>query len=144
MGKSTRAETTNRINNVYDKLVSGWTQPAVVAYGIETWGVSEGAVRKYIQKANIAISKFAEEYREHAFEINLAKRSDLYRMALEDDDKRLALEVARDESKLLGLYAPEHSKIQSQNIEVDIKTLTDDQIKRLANGEDVLTVIADK
>jgi hypothetical protein len=140
--KSTRAETAKRVNNIYDKLISGWTGPLIVKYGMETWGVSEGAVRKYIKTASESVAKFADGYREFALQINIAKRAELYRMALEDNDKRLALEVARDESKLLGLYAPERSQVQSQNIEVDLDSLEDEQLKRLASGEDIVEILA--
>jgi hypothetical protein len=140
--KSTRAETAKRVNDVYDKLLSGWTNPAIVKYGKKTWGLSESGVRKYIKTAIESVAKFADGYREFALQINIAKRAELYRMALEDNDKRLALEVARDESKLLGLYAPERSQVQSQNIDIDLNGLDDDQLKRLASGEDIVDILA--
>jgi hypothetical protein len=132
--KSTRAETAKRVNNIYDKLISGWTGPLIVKYGMETWGV--------LKTASESVAKFDDGYREFEIQINIAKRAALYRMALEDNDQRLALEVARDESKLLGLYAPERSQVQSQNIEVDLDSLEDEQLKRLASGEDIVEILA--
>lgn len=39
--------------------------------------------------------------------------------------------------KLLGLDAP----VKTQNIEIDLSKLTDDQLARVANGEDVMQVV---
>lgn len=144
MAKSTKAEALNRVNNIYDKLITGWISSEIVSYGIETWGVTEAAIRKYIKKANKIIVENATDYQKQALLINLAKRANLYRLAMEENDKRLALEIARDESKLLGLYAPAQSRIEQTNIEVDLNSLTDDQVKRLANGENIANIMIEK
>ncbi len=34
-------------------------------------------------------------------------------------------------------------QVQSQNIEIDISSLTDDQLKRLASGEDIAKILSD-
>ncbi len=35
-------------------------------------------------------------------------------------------------------------QVQSQNVEIDIASLTDEQLKRLANGEDIAKILSDK
>jgi hypothetical protein len=35
-------------------------------------------------------------------------------------------------------------KIESQNIEIDLSDLTDDQLKRLANGENIASILSEK
>jgi len=49
------------------------------------------------------------------------------------------------ERRYFGSYGKQtKQQIQSQNIEVDLSTLTDEQIKRLAAGEDIAAILADK
>jgi len=50
------------------------------------------------------------------------------------------LRIMARRAKLLGLDAPLHS--QSQNLNIDVTQLTDEQLDRIANGENPVSVMA--
>ncbi len=139
--KSNLAQVEQRIRIVYELLLSDTPYVDVVRHGSQEWGVSRRMIDKYAQKARLLIFEEAAQMRQNAMEKHLAQRALLRYKALKDGDKRLAFEILKDESKLLGMYAPD--KTHATNIDVNLSELTDEQLSRLAAGEDIAKILAD-
>ncbi len=78
--------------------------------------------------------------RENALEKHLAQRALIRNKALKENDKRLAFDILKDETKLLDLYPTPANK--NLNIDIDLDQLTNEQLERIANGDDPFSVIA--
>jgi len=75
---------------------------------------------------------------QNALEKHLAQRALIRNKALKKGDERLAFDVLRDETKLLGMYP----NTTNRNLNIDLAQLTNAQLERIANGEDPLDVVA--
>jgi len=139
-GRSTDAETIERVNKIYQLLIQGWHRPEILQFGVKTWGISERSVDEYIRYANTDIKKNAEAKQKRALNYMLNRHSDLISRAYTEGNLRLALDVDREDAKLMGLYAPE----KSSNLNINLNELTDEQLERLAKGENVYSVLANK
>lgn len=110
--KPTAAEYQKRINEVYLALINGSNREEIVQYASKKWGVVARSADDLIARARKRLDEEAAEYRATAMAEHLAARRQLRKQASQDKDRRLMLEVLRDEAKLLGLYEPE--KIQQE------------------------------
>lgn len=102
--KASKAAIEQRIELIYRLILDGWETTAIIQNGtVKGWGVKERQIFVYLKRARQRMKKELAQYREVALEEHIAARRKLRREA---SDGRLALEVLRDEAKLLGLYAP--------------------------------------
>lgn len=107
MGKPTKAEYEQRITEIYDLLLDGASRSEIHQHAAEKWGANERSADALIAQARQRIEADAAAYRASAFAEHIAFRRKLRREAQQSGDGRLALEAARDESKLLSLYDSE-------------------------------------
>lgn len=142
MPKATNGVKKLRIRAVYELLISDTPRPDIMQYSANNWGLTTRQTDKYIAWANEVIAEEASRIQTKAFEQHLAKRAALRHKALKDGDARLAFEILKDESKLLNLYPAKESKVT--NLDVDLSQLTDDQLQRIAQGDDPASVMVDK
>lgn len=138
--KPTKAQTEKRVRVVYELLLSDMPRVDIVQYCANTWVIKTRAADSLIKKANELIVEEAARLRENALEKHLTQRALIRFKALKDGDKRLAFDILRDETKLLDLYPTSTNK--NLNIDIDLGQLTDEQLERIANGDDPLAVIA--
>jgi tRNA A37 threonylcarbamoyladenosine modification protein TsaB len=110
--KPTAAEYQKRINEVYLALINGSSRQDIHRYASKKWGANDRSTDALIARARKRLDEEAAEYRATAMAEHLAARRQLRKQAAQDKDKRLVLEVLRDEAKLLGLYEPE--KVQQE------------------------------
>ena len=82
------------------------------------WGLGEAQADRYIAEANALIAVEAAKAREENYNEQVAFRRMLRKRAMSADDARLALDVAKDEAKILDLYPAE-----KHQVEVEEKTL---------------------
>lgn len=93
-----------RINTVIQYILEGYRVYEIKELVTKQYGVSYREVDRYLARARkFIIADFAST-REEALAEALAMRQNLYKEALENGDKRLALEVLKDIAKLRGLY----------------------------------------
>jgi hypothetical protein len=134
--KASAATIDQRIELIYRLILDGWESTAIVQNpSVKGWGITDRQIRQYISRARTRMKKELAKYRKVALEEHIAARRKLRREA---SDGRLALEVLRDEAKLLGLYAPE----KKERLNVDLGNLTTEQLERIAQGEDPIHVLA--
>lgn len=111
--KASAATIDQRIELIYRLILDGWESTAIVQNPtVKAWGLKNRQVWAYISRARTRMKKELEKYRKVALEEHIAARRKLRREAT---DGRLALEVLRDEAKLLGLYAPEKREISGRD-----------------------------
>ncbi len=142
MPKATKAQKNSRTRAVYELLLSDTHRTDIMQYSANNWGLTTRQTDTYISWANDLISEEAARIKTKAFEQHLAKRGMLRHKALKAGDMRLAFEILRDETKLLGLYPAKERTVT--NLEVDLGQLTDDQLQRIAQGDDPASVMVDK
>lgn len=138
MAKPTAAQKKIRIRAVYEMLLGNYPRPDILQYCAEKWGVKERGADYYIAEATALIEQEAAKHQSHYFELNLQQRHYLHNKAVKDSDWRLAHEIIKDEAKLLDLYPAE----KKSNFNIDLSDLDDNQLERIAGGENILTVLA--
>ncbi len=95
-----------RIRAIYELLLADSPRGDIIRYCYEKWRVSSKTVDNYIQSASALIIEQAVGMQQNALEKHLAQRGLIRNKALKKGDDRLAFDVLKDETKLLGLYAP--------------------------------------
>lgn len=105
--KPTAVEYQKRINEVYLALINGSSRDEILGNARAKWGVERAAADTLIARARKRLDEEASEYRAMAMAEHLAARRHLRSQAAQARDRRLVLEVLRDEAKLLGLYETE-------------------------------------
>ena len=134
--KASAATIDQRIELIYRLILDGWESVAIVQNKtVRDFNVKERQIRRYIQRARDRMDKELEQYRVGALSEHIAARRKLRRDAKRAKDK---LDILKDEAKLLGLYAPD--KLQQLNL--DLGSLTTEQLERIAQGEDPINVLA--
>ncbi len=109
--KSTEAEYETRVRAVYELLLSGMPRPDIIQHAAENWDVESRQTSSYIRSARAELKKHSELIKKDAMTMAIARREALYYLAMDNNDFRLALEVDKELSKLLGLYEPAKQEI---------------------------------
>ena len=105
--KATKAEVGNRINQVADMILQGFTRGQILQFVTEktAWGISERQTDYYIRKARDKFEEEAEINRRYELGRALKRLDDLYRRDMAIQDYKAALQVQKERSTLTGLYA---------------------------------------
>ena len=104
MGANNNAVVAARVTELHARLLDGWSSTAAVRDAAERWHVSERTAWSYLRRALDQIERDAAEARKAAYAETLMALRSLRRHATLAEDWRLALDVLREEAKLLGLY----------------------------------------
>lgn len=112
--RTTKAEKNKRIEKITEMLTQGFTRAQILQFSSEktNWEVSERTIDTYIAEATIQIEMLAEAASQYELGRALARLDDLYRRNMAIQDYKAALQVQRERSKLLGIYAPD--KVEQQ------------------------------
>ena len=143
--KATKAQNLQRMRVVYEMLLSDTPRPDVLQYAAKNWGIATRTTDMLIRKANNLIIEEANRMRENTLEKHLAQRALIRHKALKDGDKRLAFDVLKDETKLLGLYAPtklEHTGPEGgpvQTVGYTVEEWRKEQDRRLVEVSEMMT-----
>lgn len=136
MGQSTHGQTKMRVEYVRRMILAGDSYTVICQNVSAKYGISEKTVAYYITKAKKIIEEDLKQAREDTLAEHVSHRRYLRSLAHGKKDYKLELEIVRDEAKLLGLYT---DQIQSVNIDVD--SLTDEQVDRILKGEPIADVL---
>ena len=142
MAKATNGQKKLRIRQTYELLLSDTPRADILEYGGKNWGVRRSAVDGYIAAANQMIEAESALMQAEAFAQALAKLKAMRHSALKAGDPRLAFDITREINKLQNLYPAKESKVT--NLDVDLSQLTDEQLQRIAQGDDPASVMVDK
>lgn len=102
--KSTAVELINRVNEIKEQMLLGYTRYDVVRYGTEKWGVSERQIEDYMSKANAILDEINMLEAKDNLKLLTSNMWKIFRKALEEGDRRHASELLREIGKLRGLY----------------------------------------
>jgi hypothetical protein len=102
--RADQATVERRLDYLYQELLRGERPTQLVQFASVNWNVTTRQVWNYIKRVNTIIKKEAEKYRASAFEEHLMTRRRLRKEANDFGERRLELEVLKDEAKLLDLY----------------------------------------
>lgn len=127
--KATKAQAAQRVRAIYELLLTDTPYIDIVRYVSSNWGVGSRMADNYIKKANDLIVEEAARMRENALEKHLAQRALLRNKALKEGDKRLAHEILKDETKLLGLYpANKHELTGAEGEPIKVIRVPDNEL----------------
>ena len=102
--KSTRVEVDERVNIVFNLILSGITRRGICQYAAKNWDLSERQTDRYIQEANDEFRHIASRDRELTFGKATARLEHLYARAIQNREYRQALAVEREIIALYGLH----------------------------------------
>jgi hypothetical protein len=106
-GKSTRAETQKRVDEVLQLRLHGAELPDILQYAAEkAWCVKERQLRTYIARADRLMAEILNRNRDQLFGRHVMQRRAIFARCMKINDYKTALQVLRDEAQLEGLYAP--------------------------------------
>ena len=123
-------ETFRRVEAVVRMLAHGWRVPNVVQTISGSWGITSRQAYYYCRKARAQLELLAKERMANALERGVADRNELRREAHEAGDRRLVLDVLKDEAALLGLYAPTKIAPTTPDGASEYSGLSDTQLNR--------------
>lgn len=107
MGKSSKAETDQRVQEVLKLTLAGAEFPEIQQFARQQgWDVSERQLRRYIECAYRDVAQLSERDTDQIKGRQLMQRRVLFARAMKLGDIRTALSILQDEAKLLGLYPP--------------------------------------
>ena len=108
--KATHAEIEERVTVVYTLLIRGASREEILRHGSETWSLTTRQVEDYLARARKRFEELAAYVREEEIGRARAQLHDLYGKNMKVQDYKAALQVRKDLSELLGLYAPKTEK----------------------------------
>lgn len=137
---------TKFIESTIQKLEEAIKLGAVYEHACNYAGISYQTFRNWILEGEKAKSGKKKEFYariKKAEGIATSKWLEMIEEAAENGNWQAA--AWKLERRYFASYGKQtKQQIQSQNIEIDLNDLTDEQIKRLASGEDITVILADK
>lgn len=107
MAKATRAETQQRIQQVYRQLLAGSSRVQIMQFAAKKeWAVKNRQIDTYIRRATDMMVVDSEFHRKAEFGKALARLNLQYRTCLKDKDQKTLLAVQKEINALLSLYLP--------------------------------------
>jgi hypothetical protein len=109
MPRSTKAETEQRIEQVYKLLLGGAAFPDIREFACaseQNWAVTDTQVRRYMTEAHRRIKERYEARADYSFSKHMLRREQLYAHAVGAGDFGTALRILDSEAKLEGLFPP--------------------------------------
>lgn len=103
MGKGTRVQIEERINEVYMLLLQKEPTQKIWAYATKKWGISNRQCDRYIASAHQRMIDDLKKDRHLLLAKAIAERNDLYRLARKEYKYFTCLQIADSRDKLLGL-----------------------------------------
>ncbi len=140
MPRCTKAQQRERARAVMELLLSDTPRADILEHARKTWVITRGQTDKYIAAASEMIRVEGDKLCHQAFALHLVKLSYSRHSALKAGDSRLAFDILRDLAKIQNLYPPKEKKIQT--VDIDLSKLSNEQLQRISNGEDPVTVAA--
>ena len=113
-GQADKETVRRRVEEIYHLLLRGGSLSETVQNSSKSWGVSVSQGYEYARRARALIKKEAARVRKEAFDEHLIARRRMRKEAHDADDKRLAFDILKDESKLLDLYPAERHKQEGE------------------------------
>lgn len=121
--KCTHFQSAERVNIVLKYICRGWGFHKIVHYCLQyhqDWGVDEGAIRRYWNKANNLRVKNVTLNRDFHLNNSIARLTDIYEQYIEKDEMDKALEVESRLQDLLSLKeAYGHQFLNNQNTSIE-------------------------
>lgn len=109
--KSTRAEMEARVMVVYRMLIGGASRERILQHAASAWGMSARQADEYAARARQRLEDAAATNYRLELGMALARLDEMYAAASDRGDIRAMLDVQRERSKTLGLYAPARQEI---------------------------------
>lgn len=116
MPKSDRLEFLRRVEAVRILMISGKPASEIGRQVSQEWGCSERQAERYIRKARDKILAISEVSRAYWEAEHVSLRQYLRLQETRDKNWQGALNVARDEAKLLGLYPPTEVNVNVRDL----------------------------
>jgi hypothetical protein len=130
MPRSTKAETEQRVEQVYKMLLGGATFPDIREFARapeQNWNVTDSQIRRYMTAAHQLIRQRFEAKADYSFNLHMLRREQLFAHCMGAGDFGTALRVLQDAAKLEGLYPPTKIAPTTPEGDAPYAALTDDE-----------------
>ena len=101
---TTQEEVRARVLSVFEDLLAGKTDVDICVERSQEWGLKQGSVRPYLQKARALMTDMAELQAQSSYAWHIQNRLRLLRMAESAGDLKSALSISQDLAKLQRVY----------------------------------------
>jgi len=122
INRSTEAEIKLRVREISNMLLAGGRYADILRYAADKWGISDRQTDNYIRKAHDNFANSSIFNTDEQLGISLIRLNDLYSKNMQLSNYAGALAAQSAIIKLLGLSAPEESKVH-----ITDETLTDEE-----------------
>lgn len=124
MAKPTKGEMETRINEMYERVLHGYSTHENVRFATDKWKITRRQVETYLTRVYKIIRQDGEKLRneslaEHYTKLELARKE-----AIEDGDKRLARILLKDIGEIKGHYNHIQKLDVNSNAKVTLKPAT--------------------
>ena len=113
MPKSSKAEIEQRVNEVYDLLITRITYQAILGYGAQKWGVKERQMNVYIARARERIKELNKESEEERLATAIASYNSLYARQVAEKDYKGARQTMDSLIRLQGLAGKDRKNLET-------------------------------
>jgi hypothetical protein len=113
--RPTAGEKIKRVDMIEGFILSGTRRAEILEFTRVHWGLAEAQTDNYIAEATALIKAEANKTREESFAEHIEFRRQIRKRAMGEGDLRVALESARDEAKLRGLYPSEKHELTGKD-----------------------------
>lgn len=104
MKKSSKYIVKQRINEVSEMLINAKSRNEIIHYSSDQWNVGERQTDKYIASARGLIQSEIQKNIEYDYAKAVRRYEELYRLAIEGKDYRLASSINKEIANLQGLH----------------------------------------
>jgi len=106
-GKSTNAQVSVRVNEVFIMLIAGSRRAEIIQYAENNeWELCDSSIDDYIRKAKDSVTEYLDIKKDEWTSKQIARYEHLFTKAYDIQDYKTCLAVAKEHSLLLGLNAP--------------------------------------
>lgn len=102
--KGTVVEIANRVDHVIDLLARSYKRMQIHDDNVvKAWNMAQTSIDNYIKKAREEISRYSRQAKTEHLARSVLGLTFLYKLAIEDKDHRLALDIIKEQNRLMKL-----------------------------------------
>jgi len=138
--KADEMESRKRITKIIEMLLDCEPRHKICQYMSKKWELTDRQIDRYIRKAKNKIIQNVRKEDKNAYENAIARRERLFNKAVKKKSLKTALNIDDSKAKIQGLFT-ENLKLSADKdnpIEIVIKQMTDEQLKKIKETQDLV------
>ena len=127
--KITQAQVASRVEHIIDCLARSYKRMQIHDDPtVKQWDMAQTSIDNYIKKAREEVSRYSRQAKTEHLAKSILGLAHLYRKALDDDDSRLALDIIKEQNRLMKLdvtYEQEQNNVVRADSPQEIRDMLD-------------------